>query len=353
MTSMSLRRGLLLSCLLILCALPLVAPAALAQRPDFSVMSYNIMQLPVQDWDQASRRSRLPAAIRALPNKPDVIVFQEVFTDEAYERLASLRDVYPYRTGNVGQVCSGGGWNSTAGNCSNALTIIRGGVVVLSRWPIIEQHQYIYANSRSGSWDYQSNKGAAYVRVRKAGFDYHVAGTHLQASDTMVIPDGKGDRIDHAVRMAQLGEMRRWLDGFGIPASDPVIIAGDLNVEWSKSDDVIAMLDAARADLEYPASEAWRSFSARSNWLTRANAYSSGFDLDYDDTLDYVIWRHDHLQPVQPAAQSVLRLKSAQSWYWWYLRGNWKLPSGTHWHNGWYSDLSDHYPVLATFRYSR
>lgn len=328
---------------------PLVAAAA---RPDFTVMTYNTMQLPsYQDWDQANRRSRLPAAIRALATRPDVIVFEEIFTDEAYAQLVNLQDIYPYRTGTVGYRCSGDGWNSTSGDCSNSVSVVRGGVVVLSRWPIIEKHQLIYRNSRYGSWDYQSNKGVAYVRVRKEGYDFHIAGTHLQASDTMVFEPDSDDRPDHAVRMAQLDEMRQWLDAFHIPATDPIVIAGDLNVEYSKGNDVIAMLDASGTDLEYPATEGYRSFSAKTNWLTRANAYYSEFDLDYDDTLDYVVWRTDHLQPREPAKQTVVRFKSASSWYWYYLKGWWNLSTGPYYHNGYYSDLSDHYPVVATFRY--
>jgi len=334
-------------------ALLLLPLAAAAARPDFTVMSYNTMQLPVQDWDQANRRERLPAAIRALPSLPDVIVFEEIFTDAAYSKLASLKDVYPYRTPNVGQVCSGGGWTSISGDCSNAFTVIRGGVVVLSRWPIVEQHALVYRNSRPGTWDYQSNKGAAYVRVRKQGYDYHVAGTHMQASDTEITGSSGDDRADHAVRMAQLGEMRNWLDGFRIPAADPVMITGDLNVEYSKGDDVIAMLDASNTDLEYPANDGYFSFSAKTNWLTRANAYYSDFDLDYDDTLDYVLWRNDHLQPVEPAVQKVVKLKAGDNWYWYYLRGWWNLSTGPYYHNGYYSDLSDHYPVVATFRYGQ
>lgn len=336
--------------LLLSLVLPLVAAAA---RPDFTVMSYNIMQLPAQDWDQVNRRNRLPAAIRVLPLKPDAIVFQEVFTDEAYARLASLQDLYPYRTGTLGYRCSGDGWDSISGRCSNAITVVRGGVVILSRWPITARHALVFRNSRYGSWDYLSNKGAAYVRISKRGYDFHVAGTHMQASQTMVLNNDFDDRPDHAVRMAQLAEMRTWLDGYRIPATDPVIIAGDMNVEWSKPDDVLQMLDTSRSDLEYPANQSFRSFSARSNWLTRANAYYSKFDLDYDDTLDYVLWRHDHLQPIEPAVQMVIGLTSSERWYWPRMRGWWNLSTGRVWHDGYHGELSDHYPVMATFRYSR
>ncbi|WP_190285655.1 sphingomyelin phosphodiesterase [Montanilutibacter psychrotolerans] len=343
-------RTLFTMLLLAVCSLPL---AAFAARPDLTVMSYNIMQLPTQDWDQANRRNRLPAAIRGLAETPDVLVLQEVFTNEAYARLVDLQDLYPYRTGTVGYRCSGDGWNSISGACSNAITVVRGGVVVLSRWPILEKHALVYRASRYGSWDYLSNKGAAYVRLRKGGSDYHIIGTHLQASQTMVFDPGADDRPDHAVRMAQLREMHDWIDGFGIARSEPVIIAGDLNVEYGRGDDVVEMLDTSATDLDYPASEPFRSFSARHNWLTKANAYYGGFSLDYDQTLDYVLWRHDHLAPVEPAQQRVIALKSADSWYWLWMRGWWDLPEGRVWHDGYHSELSDHYPVVATFRYDR
>lgn len=336
----------LLLCLILLC----LSPLAQAARPELTVMTYNLMQLPFlpgMDWDQAKRAKHTPAAIRSMSQAPDVIVFEEVFTNDAYARLGELADLYPYRTPVVGQVCRGGGWNSIVGNCSNSLFVIRGGVTVLSRWPIIEQHALIYRNSLAGSADHLSNKGAAYVRVRKQGYDYHIAGTHLQADQSS---DG---RREHAVRIAQLRELRQWLDGFGIARNEPLILAGDFNVEYSKGDDVIAMLDAAGADLNYPAIAGFGSYSSRRNWLARASAYSAGFSLDYDDTLDYVLWRPDHLSPAKPPAQVVVGLNSAERWYWYWMRGWWNLSDGRYWHDGYYSEISDHYPVMATFRYAR
>ncbi|HEV8693444.1 MAG TPA: hypothetical protein VGQ93_04540 [Lysobacter sp.] len=44
-------------------------------------------------------------------------------------------------------------------------------------------------------------------------------------------------------------------------------------------------------------------------------------------------------------------MQTNDSWYWCYLKGWWNLSSGPYYHNGYYCDLSDHYPVVATFRY--
>ncbi|MCF2909839.1 hypothetical protein L1285_16055 [Pseudoalteromonas sp. DL2-H2.2] len=43
--------------------------------------------------------------------------------------------------------------------------------------------------------------------------------------------------------------------------------------------------------------------------------------------------------------------KAEQNWYWSYLRGNWNLSSGRNYHNGYYNELSDHYPVQVNFEF--
>lgn len=53
-----------------------------AYAESLKVMAYNIMQLNVQDWDQANRAARLPAALTQLSEQPDVILVSEAFNDE-------------------------------------------------------------------------------------------------------------------------------------------------------------------------------------------------------------------------------------------------------------------------------
>ncbi|MDA3897111.1 MAG: sphingomyelin phosphodiesterase, partial [Desulfobacteraceae bacterium] len=316
-----------------------------SSRPDLRVMGYNIMQLPVQDWDQDQRLAHLPDAIRALADQPDVIAFSEVLTDDAYNTLESLSDVYPYLTPIVGQVCSGGGWDSITGDCSDAITVVRGGMCIASKWPILEQHAYIFVNSIFGSADYQANKGAAYIEIDKNGYIYHVLGTHLQATH-----DGDAD-TEHEVRMAQLDEMKTWIDSFGIPASEPVILAGDMNVDFSLTDQIIDMLLISNTALNFPNDQGFGSYP-EDNWMSRAFNYYFGYDMCYDDTLDYVLTRTDHLMPATMPAMEVVPLKAQESWYWSYLYGTWPLCSGSYWHDGYTTDLSDHYPVAVTYTYA-
>ncbi len=308
-----------------------------ATRSDLTVMTYNIMQLPdvAGDWDDDARLSRIPDAIRAMDETPDVIAWVEAFTDEAYETLDSLSDIYPYKTPVIGDVCSGGGWDSTSGNCSTSPAVVRGGSFIMSKWPIEVQRQHIFNNSQMWTSDYYANKGLVYVRIDKGGFDYHVLGTHMQS-------DADDFAVSHQTRMAQATETKEWIDDLNLPTSEPVIITGDFNVEYSKDDHINTYLANSNTVLSY-AGLGIGSYSAQDNLMTKSNAYYYEYSLDYNDTLDYVVTSAGYLQPSTPATMEVLRLKAADSWYWSYMTN--VTPSGIH------NDLSDHYPVRATFQY--
>lgn len=320
-----------------------VSATALASRPDITVMGYNIMQLPVQDWDQQARADHLAAALRTQPVLPDVISFSEVFTNYAYSKIAEMHE-YDYLTPVVGQDCSGAGWDSLSGPCSNSIGVVRGGVMIASQHPIIEKHAMVFSNWVAGSWDASSNKGAAYVKIEIGGYYYHVVSTHLQATHD------ETDDSEHTVRMAQLQEIHDWLDSFNIPADEPVILAGDMNVPFSLSSQVQEMLSVSEAAMNFPNTQAQGSYP-EDNWMSRAYNYYWGYNMCYNDTLDYVFHRADHLQPSQTAEMQVIALKSPTSWYWDYLQGWWPLCSGWYYHDGYTTDISDHYPVVATYRY--
>lgn len=327
--------------LLLLSTMSLTGPALSADYPPITVMSYNLMQLPVQDWDQTQRLNHLPAALRTLNPLPDIIGYSEVFTDAAYDTIAGMAE-YPYRTPIVGQTCHGGGWDSISGDCSGWFTVIRGGVTVTSRHPILEQHALVFSHYANGSWDALSNKGAAYARISVQGQPVHLVATHLQATH-----DG-GDDDEHVIRMRQLAEMKAWLDEFAIPFEEPLILTGDMNVPFSRSAQVADMLAVTGTRLNFDAAAEPASYP-EANWMARAANYHFGHDMCYRDTLDYVLWREDHLQPENTPEMTVLPLKSATAWYWDYLEGDWPLCAGERYHAGYTRDLSDHYPVLTTF----
>ncbi|WP_414938829.1 sphingomyelin phosphodiesterase [Amycolatopsis sp. cmx-11-51] len=193
------------------------------------VMAFNIWQLPwVASPNTADKQARALAAeavIRA--NDADVVVLDEAFSAQAEETRNRLKDVWPYQTPLVGQYCkTSAGWNSVNGNCSNSPIVVNGGVTVLSKAPVTEQHQLVFRNSHSGTADYLSNKGAALARLVVNGKPLWIAGTHMQADEgPETLPKA------HEVRMAQLGEIRDLVTKYA-PAGEPVVIAGDLNIEF-------------------------------------------------------------------------------------------------------------------------
>mmetsp|Transcript_15602 Transcript_15602/g.25537 ORF Transcript_15602/g.25537 Transcript_15602/m.25537 type:complete len:337 (+) Transcript_15602:63-1073(+) len=313
-------------------------------RANLTVMAYNIMQLPFKwvpfagSWDQTERLHHLGMALGTLPEQPDVTVFQEVLDPDAYPVVASLN---PYNTPVVGKDCDAKGpWESTSGKCKTKFWVIRGGVMIGSKHPITEQHQLVFTHFAGDSWDAWSNKGAAHAKIQIGDYFYHVIGTHLQADE---------DNVDyHHIRMQQLAELKSWVDSLGIPTSEPVILAGDLNVKFSRSERVEEMLNTTSSSMSFDG----KTFSyPEKNWMSRASRYYYKDNMCGNDTLDYVMHRKDHLKPVTPPALKAIALKSPTDWYWSYLKGKWPLCSGEKWHDGRTRDTSDHYPVQATYTY--
>ncbi|WP_410598798.1 sphingomyelin phosphodiesterase [Amycolatopsis sp. lyj-90] len=193
------------------------------------VMAFNIWQLP---WiaspntsDKQARARAAEAVIRA--NDADVVVLDEAFSAQAEEMRNRLKDVWPHQTPLVGQYCkTSPGWTTVNGNCSNSPIVVNGGVTVLSKAPVTEQHQLVFRNSYSGTADYLSNKGAALARLVVNGKPLWIAGTHMQADEgPETLPKA------HDIRMAQLGEIRDLVTKYA-PVGEPVVIAGDLNIEY-------------------------------------------------------------------------------------------------------------------------
>jgi len=315
-------------------------------RPDITVMGYNIMMLPsiAGDWDQNQRADHLPGALRTLATLPDVIGYSEVLDDYSYAVISDMEE-YPYTTPVVGQVCSNGGWDSISGPCSNTIGIVRGGMMISSMHPIEEQHALIFTATTAGSADAFANKGAVYAKIDIEGYKYHIVDTHLQATH-----DG-GDDDEHLVRTDQLKEITSWIDSLNIPANEPVIMTGDFNVPFSHTTQIDDMVVAGKAKLNFPNDDGFGSYPY-DNLMSKAFVFYYDDDVCYDDTLDYVMDRADHLQPVSTPEVDVIALKSPTSFYWDYLDGNWTECGGAKvTRDGYTTDISDHYPVVATYEY--
>jgi endonuclease/exonuclease/phosphatase family metal-dependent hydrolase len=258
--------------LLVLGALALAAVPAWAQpaeaTPDhvLDVLTFNAALLPelAASTQQSDRAARMSPHLLGY----DVLVLQELFINRHREALlAELAEAYPYRSALVG--LDGARelpWRQD------------GGTVILSRWPIEREAQLLFEDVCSGS-DCLADKGVAYVAVRKGTRVYHVFTTHAQSV--------YGRRVEE-VRAAQFALLRRFVDAQGIPASEPVIVAGDLNVD-AFTPELDAVLRVLRA--------AWPPVvgDVRFTWDPDTNALAEGGR----EWLDYVLVSVDHAQPAR------------------------------------------------------
>lgn len=275
-----------------------------AQDADtFSVFAYNLYMRPTSLFKngQSIRARLMPAQFHGY----DALVFSEAFDDDTRaELLNGLRPEYPYASAIMG---------------SDRGVEQDGGMIIVSRWPIVAQDQRRFANVCTGS-DCQADKGVVYVKVDRMGRSYHIFGSHTQAWST---PEGA------QVRAQQFGIIKAFIDSKGIPAGEPVLIAGDLNVNKLKFPDEYAqMLRVLNAECP-PLTGYWASWDPSTNLLAE-----QGVPSEY---LDYVLWSKDHKAPTE-SSNEVRIVRSAEEWKEYGFE-----------HAMW--DLSDHYPVYGRFKF--
>ncbi|KAL3662700.1 hypothetical protein V7S43_012108 [Phytophthora oleae] len=146
--------------------------------------------------------------------KFDVVILQEMF-EAGPRQKRFVRDAYAmgfrYHCGSV--------WPRLLDS-----RLIDGGLLILSRYPIVERDQLAYSQG-SGS-DGICAKGVLYARIQLSpdlSDSLHVFTTHTQAGD---------NQKEYAIRLAQLQEMHRFIartvrDDPGVP----VLITGDFNLD--------------------------------------------------------------------------------------------------------------------------
>ncbi|MGW1197871.1 sphingomyelin phosphodiesterase [Streptomyces sp. NPDC002536] len=300
-------------------ALP--APAAQAAAvPQVKVLTYNTFLMSTNlypNWGQEHRAEEIAAAGFFRGN--DVVVLQEAFDNGASDTLKSrAAEQYPYQTPVVGR--GKDGWDATGGNYSTT-TPEDGGVAVLSKWPIVRKEQVVY-NDACGS-DWWSNKGFAYVVLNVNGTKVHVVGTHTQSTD-----NGCKTGEPAALRAKQFRQIGAFLDAKKIPADEQVMLAGDLNVD-SRSPEYASMLNdaglvAADARTGHP-----YSFDTKENSIA-----SFRYPTDAREDLDYVLHFKGHARPAN-WRNTVVKEQSAP----------WTVSSWGKQYT--YTDLSDHYPLIA------
>ncbi|KAL8432748.1 hypothetical protein ACSSS7_004372 [Eimeria intestinalis] len=101
----------------------------------------------------------------------------------------------PAKKGAAAAFVTNSGWDSVSGGFSRLRG--NGGLIVLSKWPILRRHAYIF--TKSAYPKSLTNAGAALVQVEKCGKVYNVLAMQLQPGANQ-----------NAVRVAQVKEVMAW-----------------------------------------------------------------------------------------------------------------------------------------------
>ncbi|MFE0427237.1 sphingomyelin phosphodiesterase [Streptomyces sp. NPDC058953] len=299
------------------------APATPAGTPGLDVLTYNAFLFSkalYPNWGQDHRAREIAAA--PFFRGQDVVVVQEAFDNASSDLLRNRAAAeYPYQTPVLGR--SRAGWDATGGAYS-ATTPEDGGVTVLSKWPVVRKEQYVYRDACGGDWF--SNKGFVYTVLDVNGSRVHVVGTHAQSTDP-----GCASGEAATVRARQFRELDAFLDAKGIPASEQVLVAGDLNVDRHSAEYAAMLTDAGLVAEDRRTGHRY-SFDTRENSIA-AERYPS----DPREDLDHVLHRAGHARPAEWTNEVVAERTAP-----WNVRSWGRTYTYTH--------LSDHYPVIGSGR---
>lgn len=238
----------------------------------------------------------------------DAIIFQEMFDD--YVRLSMLSQLaaeYPYQSTVV-----------DIANHSALDPVQDGGILIVSRWPIETQDQYLFGNTCNAD-DCLAYKGFKYCRINKLGVKYHLFGTHMDAFN---------EEVDVNIRKTQLQQAKSYIAGKAIPAGEAVLFGGDLNIDkitnkWGEYDSLwTPFFNAQQPVFDSPLNPSWNS---------QTNSYLSSTS-DPAEYLDYVLPMKTNLLPLSAVNQVTPYRTVADAM--------WKK-----------FDISDHYGVKGTFVY--
>jgi endonuclease/exonuclease/phosphatase family metal-dependent hydrolase len=255
--------------------------AAAARADRFEVLSYNAWLRPAIVFPGELSRARARLLPRELVGY-DAVVLEEVFDEQA--RATVLRGLavqgYRYTTRRLGPA---------------QLFVKDGGVIIASRWPIVAEAQRLFpvcANTNlclAGHClvgDCNAHKGVVYAAIEKEGRRYHLFGTHAQAGE---------DHAAREVREGQLRVIRTFIDSRHIASGEPVIIAGDLNIdEIGSRDEYRRMLKVLGASAPQQRGGLPFSDDPVGNLWTRADKPDAPGKV-----IDHILIADDHLRPTR------------------------------------------------------
>ncbi len=215
------------------------SPDGQTAHAQIDVLTYNIEGLP---WP--ARRNRAPflreiaerlAAFRAQGKGPQIIVFQEVFSNAASRAVVDAG----YQSITAGPRARSTQDPNTEGPLPGRSRITKGeirtnflssGLVTVTDWPIVSTRYRPFARGSCAGFDCLSNKGVLHAEIAIPGVPgtIDVFNTHMQARRASRVSEERHAPAHHR----QTAELSSFVDSTGDP-DRPTIVAGDFNMRNS------------------------------------------------------------------------------------------------------------------------
>ncbi|OHC98057.1 MAG: endonuclease [Sphingomonadales bacterium RIFCSPLOWO2_12_FULL_63_15] len=246
-----------------------------------SVMTYNIKGLP---WPIVSdRRAALTAIadrlarLRQSGRQPHIILLQEAFTPEAaqiaaragYRHVAQGPDV-AHRSIAAAQGADQSHLAQARWDRGEAIgKQLSSGLQILSDYPITRIDRMAFPDFACAGFDCLANKGVLIAHIKVPGLDRPVSivNTHLNARKAA------GVAIDRSQRaFARQVDLVTQFVAAHVPAGQPLILGGDMNIGQDRSRAHIFFTRFAQADMRFiaPELDGARRALAQSAWASDA-----------------------------------------------------------------------------------
>jgi endonuclease/exonuclease/phosphatase family metal-dependent hydrolase len=194
-------------------------------------MTYNVEGLPEPArFNRSAKLAEIRKRINemmATKSAPDILVVQEMFSDDAIAKLKAL--AYPNFIYGPTKADVGGAAMSAvrlAGLSPPPVKLQPSGVAIFSRYPINFRRKRAFGLLTCAGIDCLANKGGLLAQISIPGVPVplYVATTHMNAQDVSKAPE----RMHLAAHQQQTRELAALLETSD--ATGPLIIAGDFNM---------------------------------------------------------------------------------------------------------------------------
>lgn len=218
-------------------------------KPELNILTFNIFCRPDVPMSSATeyQEERIELFVEHVLPKYDVVCLQEMF----HMPLTSRRLRFIEQAKSAGFLHA----HHTSRSSSFSPTI-DGGLLVLSRFPIVKASVLNFTNAAFADW--YASKGVLYCLVQCGPTNshfIHLFCTHLQATY-----DEESRKVSEKVRADQLSQLADFVvkSVSGVGDTWPIIITGDVNVQCrrssadgSDSDEYASMMQILKSGLGF------------------------------------------------------------------------------------------------------